>query len=353
MHPCHRWTVLFALAIPMAAAPRRAPAQEPLLKPTPAAAPAGLATRVFDVRDLTFVAPDHPLGGSLVPPTRIPIGNQAAAAQSGGQNVFASGGGNGSDKPPTTLPNGIDGIRRLIIQTVEPNSWKDNGGDAGSVAATDAGLLFVTQTPDALREVAALLDQLRQGRTGMVRVRADWVLLPPGQVGRLYKNGPDDTAALPQVNRAVLDGLPHWSAALACVSGQTVHLTSGQARTLVTAATPVVAPGSVAFDVQQTLVQYGLALQVTPTVGGDTATLDLTSVASRTPDVPTATTRPADGSPPAMAGPDRFSDVVQSLQTTAQVPVGRPVLVGGMTLDAGAGSDGPELYLIVEADTGK
>ncbi len=366
--------VLIGLAV--AAVARSAVAQQP--RPAPQA---GLVTRVFDVRDLTFVAPNYPLAGALVPPTHIPTAAAAAAAAAsnggggsgGGNNLFLGGNnvpGVDAAKAATVSTAGVDGIRRLLVETVDPSSWKENGGDAGSITATDAGLLFVTQTPADLDRVAAQLDGLRAGRTGMVRVRADWVPVPPGGIDRLLKNGPSDPAALPEVDRRALDAVPHASASLACLSGQTVHLASGHARTLVTSATPVVAPGSVAFDVEQTLVQYGLALQVTPTVGGGTATLDLTSVASREPDgaaaaattpsiATSATTRPVAADVPpvtvtAAGGIDRFSATVQGLQTTVQVPVNRPVLVGGMTLDAGpTGTGGVELYLVVEADTGR
>ena len=363
------------IAVAVAAAARVAVAQQPPVPAKPVDARGGeLVTRVFDVRDLTFVAPNYPLGGSLVSPTHIPTAGAATAATAGGggggggnQTLFSNGGGE-QPKLTTVSTTAVEGIRRLLVETVDPPSWGDNGGKA-SITATDAGLLFVTQTPAGLQRVAAQLDGLRGGRTGMVRVRADWVLLPAGEVRRLFKNGPTDTAALPEVDRAALDAVPHASASLACMSGQTVHLTSGPARSFVGSATPVVAPGAIAFDLQQTIVQYGLALQVTPTLGGDTATLDLTSVASRAPDAPaataatpvaSATTRPVSGDaiPPvtvtAPSGIDRFAATVQGLQTTAQVPVNRPVLVGGMTLDAGvAGPGGAELYLVVEADTGR
>ena len=331
--------------LPLAVAQQR-PGQ-----PTTRPPSADAVVRVYDVRDLTYVAADHPLAGSLVPPTRLPV---PTAAASGGQtpqspSLFPAA---PTGQTPASLRSyAMDEVKKFVVDNVDAESWKDNGGEVGSLSVMDNGLLFITQTPENHRRIADLLGELRKGRTGMIRVTAEWVLLPAGEANRLYKNGPADPAALPEVSRAILDGLPHSSASIACLSGQTVHVTSGPARTLVTNATPVVAPGSVAFDVTQSFVQYGLALQVTPTAGGETVTLDLTSVASRLPDGAAPATRPtADGA----AGIDRFAATVQSLQTTAQVPVGRPVLVGGMTLDAAApGGDGRELYLVVEADTGK
>ena len=46
---------------------------------------------------------------------------------------------------------------------------------------------------------------------------------------------------------------------------------------------------------------------------------------------------------------DRMDGTMQELRTTVYAPVGRPVLVGGMTLSPdSAKPDAPQLYLVIE-----
>jgi type II secretory pathway component GspD/PulD (secretin) len=136
----------------------------------------------------------------------------------------------------------------------------------------------------------------------------------------------------------------HYSGQISCFSCQTVNLASGRARTTVMAATPVVAPGTGMYDPTPEIAQYGLSLQVMPVMYNDSATLDLLSVASEeTNKSPAPTTQSSEL--------DRVDAVIQHFHTTVQVPLNKPVLVGGMTLEPTSSEPaGNQLYLIVEAD---
>ena len=55
----------------------------------------------------------------------------------------------------------------------------------------------------------------------------------------------------------------------------------------------------------------------------------------------------------AAAAIDRRNEVTQALQTTVRLPLGRKVLVGGMTLEPTPKGDAQQLYLVIEADAVK
>jgi hypothetical protein len=104
----------------------------------------------------------------------------------------------------------------------------------------------------------------------------------------------------------------------------------------------------------------GALLEIRPTIAqGRSAVVDLKSTVTG----PTATTADALAAPPAPPEVDRIAIHSQELATTMRVPLGEPVLVGGLTLkpaeaqsmlDLGAaegavgGPEFPQLYLVLE-----
>jgi hypothetical protein len=171
----------------------------------------------------------------------------------------------------------------------------------------------------------------------------------------------------------------HYRAQTTCFNGQTVHVASGRGRTFVTGMEPVVGTGVGLYGVRTTIVQAGAMLEVTPVVtpDGKAAVLDLSSAVSNWDRPGAAGAANAPATRPAVplgvdagvdirlteagaslpirtgAGPvpqvDRISVAAQQLKTTLRVPLGKPVLVGGMTMEPSAGEgDGRQLYLIVE-----
>jgi hypothetical protein len=63
---------------------------------------------------------------------------------------------------PGTYEDTVDSITRLIEDTVNTDSWKDNGGSLGALREL-AGRLIITQTPAAHRQIVGLLRTLRAG----------------------------------------------------------------------------------------------------------------------------------------------------------------------------------------------
>jgi type II secretory pathway component GspD/PulD (secretin) len=324
-------------------------AMQPIAIPARAPAPAAeMTTRLYDVRDLVLTFRDYPLSGALNPPTRIGSAslvesNEVGAGQAGATvtNALAN--------PPVALATSVaalDQITKLITDTVAPETWKVNGGTLGAISEFNNELV-ITQKAENHDAIDQLLSELRQNSASVVRIRADWVLLASGQIEGLFKNGKDDTSALPEISRDLMAKLPaatvHFTADISCFSGQTVHLASGRARTMITGAMPVVANGASAYAPESFYVQYGLSLQVKPTTTTDSATLDLMSEASEARD-DAPTTQPG-------GSIDRVNTVDQHFHTSVQVPLNKPVLIGGMTMDPTVTEPaGDQLYLIVEAD---
>ncbi|MGA2231284.1 MAG: hypothetical protein ABSH22_10330, partial [Tepidisphaeraceae bacterium] len=232
------------------------------VQPTAATTP-DTQTRVYDVRDLTLQIADYPLSGALVSPTAIGQAGEGNTSinqtnQVGMQTNFV-GSNSGGNQPPRPLTP-IENLTKAITDTVNTDSWKTNGGTVGAISSVN-GELLVTQTPENLKKVDDILQQLRSGKPPTVRVRADWILLQPEKVDGLLKNGRDDKSALPEISRDALDKMaaaaPHYTANVSCFSGQTVHLASGRARTFIDQASPVVAQSAVGYQVSPEIVQYG------------------------------------------------------------------------------------------------
>ena len=59
----------------------------------------------------------------------------------------------------------IDGLFSPMEQAIDPDTWKDSGGWAGSLRQA-GGLLIVTQTPENQIKVEAFLQDLRDDTTG-------------------------------------------------------------------------------------------------------------------------------------------------------------------------------------------
>src|SRR2546430_2688032 len=127
--------------------------------------------RVYDVRDLLMSLPDFSYHGTI----GMPEENETVVIH--------------PLEPAATQPTHktrqelMDDIIRLVTDTVDPDSWKDNGGSVGAIRPFE-GFVIVTQTEENQKLVTNLMAQLREEQT-IVRVQADWVMLQPGQLRTL------------------------------------------------------------------------------------------------------------------------------------------------------------------------
>jgi type II secretory pathway component GspD/PulD (secretin) len=164
------------------------------------------STRVYDIRDLIIDVPDFTDapkfdltqsqgngGGTTIG------GGAGGGGQQGGGNLFGGGGGNGETKGPTRQEL-VEAIIKLIQDTVASDTWKDNGGNIGSVREL-GGQLIVTQTPENQRALVKLLDQLREQRALQVTIETRFLFVQRNYLDSLgvnfnfsFGNGPGGVA---------------------------------------------------------------------------------------------------------------------------------------------------------------
>ena len=218
-------------------------------------------------------------------------------------------------------------------------------------------------------------------------IRAWWLRLDNGQYRKLVI---EPMTSPPQVDRKLLEQLAAEPGAdygqVTCFNRQTVHVVSGRFRNAVTSVIPVVgqldrglkrtaycalnelaeegensAPPadqtigpskdrSVGYQPVLTRQHAGALLELTPTrlPENRAVILDLRTVVTRWDDQPE---KPVDFRN--VVALDRTNIVSQQFATTLTLPLRKPVLVGGLSLQPGVAADAAgaktQLYLIVEA----
>jgi general secretion pathway protein D len=123
-----------------------------------------VVTRVYDIRDLIVNIQDF----DDPPDFQINQGSQAGGGGGGGQSLFG-GTGAQDDQAGGTRAELVDQIVSLIQDTVASDSWRDNGGQVGTIRELSAQLI-VTQTPENQRQLVRLLEQLRETRAIQITV---------------------------------------------------------------------------------------------------------------------------------------------------------------------------------------
>jgi RNA polymerase sigma-70 factor (ECF subfamily) len=157
-----------------------------------------------------------------------------------------------------------------------------------------------------------------------------------------------------------------YRAEISCFNGQTVSVFSGRSRTVIADEETVVAQGAVGMNPTVKQVLLGAMLEVTPTIIHGNEQAAVVDVKTQVADwssagevnVPTTQTSSPDrggnvitGSPTKI---DKLNILGQALRTTAQIPMGKPVLPGGMTLEPTTDAPGGgQLYLVVELTRGR
>ena len=364
-----------------------------------------LVLKVYFISDLLLPRADHAFRSVL--PTTQPRASRPAATSSGFGGMgggmgagggFGGGGGGffqvadvgsanqaetpsapqnfGASAAPQRLS--IDELIDAIKALVEPESWVDSGGEG--VIRLLGNMLLVRQTAAAHEQIEAVVRSASQAQARLVTVDAYWLMLDAAQANRLTANtGAEANAASGsdgEVNRQELLALaqqaPTHRGSITCFSDQTVHIVSGNRRTVVTGAIPTVGVGVVGYTVVTAVPNIGLLLQLKPTLLPDgSALVDLESSYTRweEPGMPVAV--PAKTAPVESgrsmreskvvgeAGPDegatidRVNLAAQEIGTTVRAPLGTPVLAGGMTLvDAAVGADAAkQFYLVIEVNS--
>jgi hypothetical protein len=288
--------------------------------------------RTYHVADLMRAVGDYPLDSDIVPPA-----GYGGGALMGG-TFFDATSQRELDRSQ------IDPLTQLIMDLLAQGSWREQGGAVGHMRHF-ASRLVIAQTRENHARIQQLLDEIRQsgGLSQTVSVRATWV----------RAGGADAPAPGSQVTAEWLAGQSiYCRGQTVSFSGQVVHIASGRGRAIVSDLTAIVADSAVAFDPEVQRVQSGVSLQVSAQLvpGSELAVLDVQYYLSEW-DEPGAAIGPvgiaADQEAHHAGLIDRINMLSQQLKTTLRVPLGQPVVVGGMTLDPAAGKDGAEQILLV------
>lgn len=339
-----------------------------------------LVTRVYQLADMLAVTPDYVYRGSKLPTTesegvglRIPFGGAGGGGFGGGGRggggffqvddlgvLPGSAASRGSGSELSSRFEKKDLID-VIRSTIKPSSWEVVGGP-GSIAFLGT-LLVVHQTPDVHKKLRDFLTTLRSegGTRQSVNVHAYWLLLDSDQLARLQPQTDDGRV---RIDRQVLEAFVRADTSLrgqiTCFSGQKVYIVSGRRRNVVTGAIPVVG-SRVGYQPVSAIPNIGALLQVLPLLlpNQGAAILDLQSTvtewqgpaesfkftthsestqakdAHQALEQALGSVQSAGGESPAgetSLSIDRVNLVAQQLATTLRVRVGRPILVGGLTV---------------------
>ncbi len=263
-------------------------------------------------------------------------------------------------KPNSEAQECVEALMDIIKGEVAPTSWDDTGG-AGTITYYN-GMFIVNQTEAVHHELEKLLPELLPATSlPMMTVDAYWLLLDSSQLQTLMgRNKGSDAATRSTVDPKALEELarsaPGYRGQITCFSGQTVYIAAGERRTVVLGAIPVVGDRAIAYQNLTAMPNIGAVLQVTPSVlpGKDRGLIDVNSLVTGWTDKATGS-KAAEGEI-AESSPqvDRLRMPTQQLATTLRVPLGRPVLVGGVTLNPSPLQSGEskeeqkkQLYLVV------
>jgi len=268
----------------------------------------------------------------------------------------------------------INQLIEAITNTIAPTEWDDVGGES-SIAPLGNELLILA-TEDTHEQIDRLLDTFRKrwGTLRTVSTDAHWLWLTGRELSRALgatKVPAGETPAYGMVDDDAFEAiLEHaadpeqdrpgaYHAVVTCYNGQTVHTLAGGQQIAVTQMIPVVDGGKTGPGYHPGVItlQTGAALQVTPivSVSGKYVGLD---VHSRVVQLEEAGTGPAalpDGDAAAglsaqvAAALDRPQLARHHLETTLRLPVGRRMLIGGMTFAGEPDPGQPGLYLFVKA----
>lgn len=127
-------------------------------------------TNVYNITDLLLVVPDY----TKVPP--LDLQTILAASKGREQSPFVGKMDTESERLGETRADRVRSIMNVIQQTVDPDSWRESGGDVGSINEIK-GSLIITTTPRNHREIAGLLSKLRDIRSMQINVETRFLLV--------------------------------------------------------------------------------------------------------------------------------------------------------------------------------
>lgn len=281
----------------------------------------------YDVSDLLRVPRDLPYASEVQPPDRLHA------------NPYT---GEGDEPDPEERNHHLRDLIKSIVGG--EMAWVDGGG-RGQINYLD-GTFIIYQTHANHKETRAFLAQLRAARrrAGIDRpvsidarwVTADGLLSATG-------NGSHLPAALTTAQLAALTVVHHGR--IACFNRRRVSVSGGSGELVVTGIEPVVSENVAAERPVVRMVHWGPILDITASIGRDgrTATAAIRSTVSAPAHAAAGGTNDRE----ANGAVDALHFTIATLKTDVEIPLGRPVLVGGLT---GPGDGPADLWLVLRVD---
>lgn len=371
--------------------------------------------RTYEVGDLVMSIQDRPYedNSGLLPARRSAGGGGFGGGGGGGMfsveddlaahpQWLAQFGGRGGGMGGMPAPANASGISALmdqlidvIVSTVDHGSWKENGRGEAEIQPFGNSLV-IWQSRNAHSQIEGLLDSLAKNQADQktLTIDARWLLLSSDELDELMTG----EKSPPTVDRDLLANFTRRGTSLRgitnCFSGQLVYLISGTRRNNVSSWIPVVGSleipherehlvansgevriqfaqnqssgraaaerdPSVGYQPVITTNNSGALLEIRPTKirGVEEAVVDLKSTITvegqQEREGSRVGERVGSPTPPHV---DLVAMDTQELTTTLRMPLGKPVLVGGMTHIApqsnGQSQDttgeNAQLYLVLE-----
>ena len=244
-------------------------------------------------------------------------------------------------------------VMDLITETVDADSWLDNGGDLGTITYVEwTKSLVVTHTPATHEKIARLLEELAPRvrvlslKVRLVELDAE-ALADQTEVSEGVTRFTGDPTDLPSVLQAQVTGF----------DGEPQTITSGRDIPYIAGIMPVVAANAVGYQPVIETLRDGIRLQVTPELSEDATSVrvGLDGSIRRVEEDRRPTTLPTAGTGTGEAPiglVERPVVVRQEIDARLRIPVNTWVLVGtvGGLRDAEDEQADP-LYLLVRVDT--
>jgi hypothetical protein len=344
-----------------------------------------LVARCYPIADLVTTVSERPYKGDSLPgASQIGPGFQSSFLMQGMQGSLPSPVGMGGDLSAKGISAAdMDSIIQVITSTVDPKSWDDVGGP-GSISLL-GNVLVINQTLRIHGRNAALLEEIRAKRAtqSTFAIELQWLWLDAEQheqlLGRSKPTATDRASLAVDANalKELAGKVPSFRGQIGCTEGQLVHMVSGDRKSVITGAIPVIGsgvgyqpvverpnvgvlvelrasavPGAEAaiLDVQSTVTRWGKAPPPVQ-VGASWPPYQETTGSSKDGQVAQETVQQPGGS--ASVAVDRPVMPAQQLATTVRVPLGKPVVLGAMTFSPSgtsglgeAGQNPTQLYLI-------
>lgn len=195
-------------------------------------------------------------------------GESASRRHGGGGSIFGEPGGD-----PNRRMERVAEYVGFIQENIEPESWRDLGGDIGSISIVN-NTIFIRHTAQTHQEIASLLDMLRSTKpkaldadAAVVRLRADaadeWRRASgetfPHLDHQIAKAIFEDSTAADALFRGTTSGF----------NGQRLWFSAVSQREVLSDVTPVVGQEINAFSPQREVATHGLELIVLPLLSPD------------------------------------------------------------------------------------